>query len=545
MFCRNFVDKLSRIKVVFVFPAILLLGLALRLYGLTLKPLWYDEIVFFAHAVKGWDFMFHPVSIYKMPYIILLKSWTAVFGMDIFSARLLSVMLSVTSVILTYYLGRMLFNRKSALIASLFLAISCFDIYHAQQLKHYELLNVLVLSSCICFFAYLEKKKPAALSANVLFNILSVCTHPFGISIVFVQFIYVFCMRREIENRQLRQWRRFQLPLLFFLGIWAMVLCAGKQNFEGILWWSRPPLLRNLIETYTTFVYGGPAYGLSSLEYTVFPVTITVSLMLVFGGLFLRGIFAIAGKGADRRQAFVVIWLVLPLLMSFIFSYLFFPVYFIKNFLFFLPAFYLIVARGACFKRKLASGSLITAILLLNILPLRVMYNAKINVDWKEAVRFIKNNGLSPNDIFVVATTKEVAPFMYYLYDGEQEGIRDVFIFGKFEKNAWQDLFIHKDHIVVALASEKDIDKCAARDPGPGLNKIYRSGYLVSEFDKKFLRNQEIVKSRKPVWVLISKWAGDAHGKRVFIDKLSKDYKLACSGEPGGVAVYRFVPKEE
>jgi len=61
--------------------------------GLLQKPLWYDEIGFFAHALKGFDFMLQSVANYKIPYIILLKGWIAVFGMGVFATRLLSVML--------------------------------------------------------------------------------------------------------------------------------------------------------------------------------------------------------------------------------------------------------------------------------------------------------------------------------------------------------------------------------------------------------------------------------------------------------------------
>jgi len=465
--------KLLKIRVPVILFSVMLLGAILRLYGLTAKSLWYDEIGFFAHALKGFDFMLHSVANYKIPYIILLKVWIAAFGMGIFATRLLSVMLGVLAIFLTYKLGKRLFNTGSALIASFLLSISCFDIYHSQQVKHYGLLTVLVLLSFVFFIDFFEKKKPYMLGVSLLLNILAVCAHPFGISAVLVQFFYVIYARRSIKIEQLKQWLYFQLPLVLFLGLWAWILFAGGNNFKAILWWSRPPAMQSLIDTFSTFTYGGPAYGLSSLEDTSFPPVIAGALMLMFGVFFVRGLFIIMSQEADSRQAFAVIWLVLPIVLSLVFSYLFFPVYLIKNFLFFLPAFYLITARGIYYRRRLISGVILVAILLLNIVPLRTMYNAKINVDWEKAVRFVKGHELKADDIFIIATTKEVVSFMYYLGDADQAALKDILIFGKFEAGRWQESFRYKDHFIITLGSERYTGKDEYRDPGPGLNMIH------------------------------------------------------------------------
>jgi len=520
------------------------LGAALRLYGLTAKPLWYDEIGFFAHALKGFDFMLQSVANYKIPYIILLKGWIAVFGMGVFATRLLSVMLGVASIFLTYQLGKRLFISGPALIAAFLLSISCFDIYHSQQVKHYGLLTVIVLFSFILFLDFFEKKKPGLLIVNLLLNVLAVCTHPFGISAVLIQVFYVIFMRRSIRIGQLKQWLYFQLPLVLFLGLWSWVLFTGRSNFKAILWWSRPPALRGLIDTFSTFIYGGPAYGLSSLENLSFPPGVANALMLIFGFSFARGIFIIMNQKDNSRQKFVVIWLTLPIVLSLVFSYLFFPVYFIKNFLFFLPAFFLIVARGVYYKRKLIPGVILVAVLLLNIVPLRTMYNAKVNVDWEKAVHFVKAHELKADDIFIIATTKEVVSFMYYFADAEQAALKDILIFGKFEANYWQKSFQYRDHLIITLGSERNAGKDGFRDPGPGLNLKYSLDYIMSDFDKEIMRHEDIIRSNRQIWILISQWAGEAYGSRVFIEKLNMYYKLTFAKELGGINVYRLNPRE-
>ena len=144
-------------------------------------------------------------------------------------------MLGVASIFLTYQLGKRLFNTGPALIAAFLLSISCFDIYHSQQVKHYGLLTVIVLLSFIFFFDSFEKKKPGLLLVNLLLNVLAVCTHPFGISVVLIQVFYVIFMRRSIKIEQLKQWLFFQLPLALFLGLWSWILFVGRSNFKASL----------------------------------------------------------------------------------------------------------------------------------------------------------------------------------------------------------------------------------------------------------------------------------------------------------------------
>lgn len=536
--------KLLRIRGTAIIFSIMLLGTILRLYGLTAKPLWYDEIGFFAHALKGFDFMFQSVANYKIPYIILLKGWIAIFGMGVFATRLLSVILGVASIFLTYQLGKRLFNIGPALIAAFLLSISCFDIYHSQQVKHYGLLTVIVMLSFIFFIDFFEKKNPGLLVVNLLLNILAVCTHPFGISAVLIQVFYVIFMRRSIKTEQLKQWLSFQFPLTLFLGLWSWILFMGRSNFKAILWWSRPPALQGLIDTFSTFIYGGPAYGLSSLENISFSPVIAKALMLIFGFFFVRGLVIIMNQKVNSRQVLVVIWVVLPVALSLVFSYFLFPVYFIKNFLFFLPAFYLIVARGVYYKRQFISGVVLAAILVLNTTPLKTMYNAKINVDWKKAVDFVKAHELKIDDIFITATTKEVVSFMYYLGDADQAALKDILIFGKFEANHWQESFQYRDHLIITLGSERNAGKDEFRDPGPGLNLKYSLDYIVSDFDKKVMQHEDVIRSHRQIWILISQWAGDAYGSRMFIDKLDPHYKLTLATEAGGINIYRLSPRE-
>ncbi len=531
-------------KAPLILLAVLLLGTMLRLYGLTAKPLWYDEVGFIAHALKGLDFMANPVAHYKIPYTILLKMWIGIFGIGASAARILSVLFGVASILVTYQLGKRLFNTGVALIASFLLSISCFHIYHSQQVKHYSLLTFLVLLSFIYFIDFFKRKKPGLLMANLLLNILVVCTHPFGISMILVQFLYVAYLHRVIEREQLKKWLSFQLPLVLFLGSWAWMLCAEKEYFKAILWWARPPRAQNLVDTFRTFCYGGPTYGLDALNPAFFPPMIVLAMTWVFGIFFILGLFRIFSQHAKGHQVFAVIWLAAPITLTFLFSRLFFPVYLIKDLLIFLPAFYLIVAKGIYHKRRLFSFAILAAIFLLNTVPLQTMYGATINVDWQKAVRFIKGNDLRDDDIIIMATTKEVVPFMYYLSDGDKAALKDILIFGKFEDGRWKESFRYNRHFIITFGIEQSQGQAGYQDPGSGTPMMHSLDYIMSDFDRKVLQQQDIVNSRRQIWLLVSRWEDDANrSSRVLSDKLKAHFELTVAQEVGGVDIYRFRPR--
>jgi mannosyltransferase len=535
--------RLLKVRDSVILFAVLLLGAALRLYGLGAKPLWYDEIGFIAHALKELSFMQQPVANYKIPFIILLKAWIGVFGIGAFAVRMLPVFFGIASVFLVYRLGKKIFDAHVALIASFLLSISCFHIYLSRQLKHYSFLVFLVLLSFIYFLDFFERKKTRMLIANLLLNILIVCTHPFGFCIIAVQFIHVICLHRVMDGREVKRWFYFQLPLVLFLGLWAWVLAAEKDYFKAILWWVRQPDLQSLAETFSTFCCGGPRYGLDALDPALFSPSIALPVMRLFGVLLILGLVRIFSQLTKGHQALVVIWLGAPIGFSFLFSRLFFPVYLIKDFLIFLPAFCLIVAKGIYHKRQIFTLPIVALISLLTIAPLMAMYKADINVDWQKAVRFIKDNDFKDDDIVIMATTKEAVSFMYYVSGADKEALKDMLIFGKFEGGRWKESFWYKDHFIITFGIEQDQGEAGDQHSGRGINTMHSLDYITNDFDRKVLQREDVIRSNRQLWLLVSRWEDDAnHSAEPLRDKLQTYVKLTLSEKVGGIKIYRFSP---
>lgn len=525
----------------FVLAGIILLGAALRLYNLGAKALWYDEISTISIAEKSPHFILQPFSSYKSAFIILLKIWIGIFGTGVLALRLLPAAFGIISIFLTFRIGKELFNSRAGLISAFLVSISCFHIYHSQQVKQYTFILFLVLLSTLYLIKFIAEGKARFIITNVLLNILILYTHPFGFSVIAFQALYILANYKSIGAAQLKKWSFHQIPLLFALGVWAAVMRSTEKYLKAILWWVRLPDIRSLTDTFRTFSYGFN-YGLSDVNIRICPPPVAGMLAIIFGLFFIKGLFNAFGYYRQSQVKLVIVWLFLPLVLILAFSYLVRPVYVTKHLLILLPAFYYIVAIGLSHKtRNFFIITILAIILGLNSIPLRRMYNTVSNVDWQRAVRVMENNSLREDAVIIMATTKEAVCLVYYLNPADDRALRDIDIFGKITDNGWQESFQHKKHYIITLGSELEQTEDAYYDPGSGINKIYKPGHILADFDQKVLMG-DILKTKKQVWLLVSRWAGDEYGLESVARKLKAYLKMALRKEAGGIKVYRFDP---
>jgi uncharacterized membrane protein len=72
-------------------------------------------------------------------------------GEDLYTIRLLSVLISAACIPCMYLLGREILSRSGALVAATLMAIAPFQVFHGQQARMYPLLTLLVLATAYFF----------------------------------------------------------------------------------------------------------------------------------------------------------------------------------------------------------------------------------------------------------------------------------------------------------------------------------------------------------------------------------------------------------
>ena len=517
---------------VFILLGIILLGALLRIYNLASKTLWYDDITSLAIAAKSLRFIVTQYPGYKSAYIIMLKAWTGIFGISAAAVTMLPAVSGIASVFLTFRIGKDVCNTRVGLISSFLLSISCFHIYHSREVKQYAMLLFLILLSIFFFIKFFSERKTKFIILNVLLNIAILFVHPFGFSLVLVQILHILIHRRLIEKVELKKWFLAQILLLFAFGVWLAVILNAKNHLQAVLWWVPRPDILSLATTFRTFCYGA-SYGLSDVTVQSCPAVIAGIVIIIFGLFFIKGLFVIFTSHLQNHVRLFIIWLFLPVALTFLFSYIFFPVYVTKHLLILLPAFYYIIAIGLSHKAK--APFIITVLLIifaLNIIPLRIMYKAYAGADWHKAAQLMKDHSLKDNDIIIMATTKEVVCLIYYLSGADKEALREIGIFGRLTDSGWQESFKYKTHYIITLGSEL-----------PGLkDSRYNPCYnFDGDFDKKVLRS-DVLKTNRRIWLLISRWSGIENGREREAQALGAYFKMAFREQAPGIMVYRFEP---
>jgi len=145
--------------------AILVVGALLRLTGLGVHSLWYDEgcTVYLATAK---DTLLSLRTDRHPPLAFLLfKGWIALFGEDDRTMRLLSALASTAALALFVPLARAWAGERGSLAAVALYAVSPFHVWHGQEVRMYCLLDLAAVAALAATAAYVRRPRALLLPA--------------------------------------------------------------------------------------------------------------------------------------------------------------------------------------------------------------------------------------------------------------------------------------------------------------------------------------------------------------------------------------------
>lgn len=194
------------------------------------KPegLWNDEYVswFIASEKDIHKLLNEILSNCHMPlYYLYLRIWMFFFSDSDLSLRISSVIPSLMSIPVIYFIGKE-FNKKTAYIAASFTVISSFCIYFAQEVRFYSLL-FLFTSLCILYFIkFLKNPSKKNLVLFLISNGLIISTHTLGLIYSFFSILllmYYFYEAKDECKQKLKYILNFTKYLIPFV-IFALIL---------------------------------------------------------------------------------------------------------------------------------------------------------------------------------------------------------------------------------------------------------------------------------------------------------------------------------
>ena len=416
-------------KVILLLLLILAIGSFLRFYDLGAESLWGDE----AHSVV--------VSLSDIPsliakstagshlplYFIILHFWINLFGISEVAIRALSAIFGVLSILATYGIGCLLFNRKVGLIGSFLCAISFYHIQYSQEARPYALLLFLSLLSFLFFIQILKRDNKWNYLGYLLASILLVYNHVFGLLVIAVQVSFLLLFWAKYSPQRLKL-IAIQAAAVIALLPGVVIISHRAVGMVTKGFWVPEPTLSSML--ITVFYFAGRRW----------------EILLIFFCLAAIAPFAIQGIGhrwslrkplasvkslsrhirveSVEEILLLVMWLILPILLAFIISKVIMPVYVSKYLIWASPALYLLVAKGLSNLRvKWVIYPVLLIIVLLGVPRLERYYANYQKPQWRDVTAFVEFNSRE-NDVILYSPRHRQRAFDYYYrtrYHGELE----------------------------------------------------------------------------------------------------------------------------
>jgi mannosyltransferase len=186
--------------------AMMLTGLALRLYTIGSESLWLDEGFSALAATKTTvrevlNFIYHE-DLHPPLYYVILHFWIGLFGDSETAMRTLSAIFGTLSIPLVVRLGRDLMDRKTASLAALLTAICVYHVFFGQEVRGYSLFGLLALLSMVFWVRLFERPGFGAVAGYVACTVLTLYSHPYGVFHVACQnlmFVVLWLLERPLR----------------------------------------------------------------------------------------------------------------------------------------------------------------------------------------------------------------------------------------------------------------------------------------------------------------------------------------------------------
>ncbi len=333
-------------------------------------------------------------------YILFMKFWAALNGINEGWIRLPSVVfISFTSVIV-YNIGRRFISFQVGLFSAMAFSACTTGYFLSHEASVYALLTMLATLSMYLYLNVL--KNPESKTNNfflLVVNVLLVYAHFYGITIIITQLFFLMIVTRNQEKVIVAILRSNLILLVLFIpGIYVFFKRVSFIKATGS-WLSRP--------TFDFFYDGFTTASNISLIAIVFLAFLALAYLLF--------VFKTRTEDSVIRTAWKLIplWYFIPYVSIFVFSF-YLPVFSARNMLFLSPAFYLTVGIALSYAfRKLT----VVQYCLMAALTMAMIASVDINPTKKnhirEVERIIKRKKL-PETAVVVNPFADFLAYTYY-----------------------------------------------------------------------------------------------------------------------------------
>ena len=383
------------------------IGSAIRFSHLTAKPFWFDEC-FSAEVARLRLGAFLRVIWWREAnmslYYVLLRPWLG-FGQSEFFIRSLSVFFAIATIPAIYWLARLIYNRRIALLAAIFFTFNAYNVRYSQEARSYTLFVLLAALSSAFFIAWLRRPTRGHRIGYILSSSLAVYAHFYALLLIVAQWIALRALRIpapenaevEFSGKRAIPWKQIGIavfPLLCFIG----------KTGAGPIRWIHRPGIGDLLRFWRDFS-GGANWLL--------PVIFGLACLAVASA---RDLIRRSQNWQTWGAQFLFIWLLFPLVLTIGLSFLH-PVFLPRFLIFCQPALLILVAAGIARLRKpVLIAPALAVVVLLGLQGVFYVYGHDYD-DQRDgssaAVNFILDHA-RPGDAIIFHISEARVPYEFF-----------------------------------------------------------------------------------------------------------------------------------
>lgn len=324
---------LSRLNYKFFLIAAVALGIFVRLYGLDIQSLWYDEIATYIYSLHGFPKFLTIMlrEVHPPLYQLFSFYWIKMFGYSEIILRMPSAVAGILAVFCIYPMSKKLFGTHTAVSATILMSLSSAAIYYSQEARSYSFLLLFSTISTLLWLSILKKMTESDLSKKelALFGITGIINcylHYFGAALIFFQLFYLLAVSIKFKKNIKEIAVLSVITALSFLPWFFIHLIFLKTHVAGKFWIAKK----------------GISFFLDLADF-IFNKKLLWILILP---LFLN-IKTIIRSFAENSQKFLIYSLIclcfIPVFAVFIISFNT-PLLVVRYFIILLPAYYLLIS---------------------------------------------------------------------------------------------------------------------------------------------------------------------------------------------------------
>jgi uncharacterized membrane protein len=379
-----------------VMAAITVLAALLRILFISEDSFWHDEILSVQRAqMNDEDFGNLLQGFPNMAfYYWLLHHWIALGDSEI-TVRMLSVVASVGTVLVIYFLGTRLFGPQVGIISAALLAINAFHIQYAQEARSYSVVVLLLALSSLFLVRSIQRPYWGNWMVYAVLTILSVFTHYFGALVLLAHGASLLFLPRQVIP-----WKRLMvsasviaIALIMPLSSFASLAFADSEGATQVGW--VPGASMNSVYRWALDMTGnggncaGRVCG-TSIDTSDFIYFIYFIPVLAAAAIGIRKWFVDKGSFESWKFALLLTWLLVPVIITLLGSFVAINAFVSRYLIVSLPPLVILAAVGISELRgllglrvALVSAVMLVALEAISVSGVYAYYTEFQKEDWR------------------------------------------------------------------------------------------------------------------------------------------------------------------